>query len=178
VVLAALATVGGLVGIPHAIDVFHVGNKLEHFLAPVFEHSQKLYAIEAHGSAATEISLMVFSVVVAAIGISLATLFYLKKTDLPGKFTSKFSSLHRWVFNKWYVDELYDALFVNPTKQFGTFCWKGFDVKVIDGIVNGTGKVVTVFSTALRYTQSGLFQNYALTMVLGMVVMVAIFILQ
>ena len=48
----------------------------------------------------------------------------------------------------------------------------------IDGIVNGTGKLVTVLSTALRYTQSGLFQNYALTMVLGMVVMVAIFILQ
>jgi NADH-quinone oxidoreductase subunit L len=178
VVLAGLATVGGLIGIPHAIDVLHVGNKLEHFLAPVFEHSQKFYQIEAHGSAATEISLMVFSVVVAAIGITAATVMYLKRPDLPGKFTSKFSTLHRWVFNKWYVDELYDALFVNPTKQFGTFCWKGFDVKVIDGIVNGTGKVVTAFSTALRYTQSGLFHNYALTMVLGMVVMVAILILQ
>jgi NADH-quinone oxidoreductase subunit L len=49
---------------------------------------------------------------------------------------------------------------------------------VVDGIVNGTGKLVNVFSTALRYTQSGLIHNYALTMVLGMVVMVAIFILQ
>ncbi len=49
-VLAALATVGGLLGIPHAIDILHVGNQLEHFLAPVFEHSQKLYEIEAHGS--------------------------------------------------------------------------------------------------------------------------------
>ena len=98
--------------------------------------------------------------------------------NLPGKFTAAFSNLHRWVYNKWYVDEAYDALIVNPCKRFGTFCWKGFDLKVVDGIVNGTGKVVTVFSTALRYTQSGLFQNYALTMVLGMVVMVAIFILQ
>ena len=82
------------------------------------------------------------------------------------------------MFNKWYVDEAYDALFVNPTKKFGTFCWKGFDLKVVDGIVNGTGKVVNVLSAALRYTQSGLIHNYALTMVLGMVVMVAIFILK
>jgi NADH-quinone oxidoreductase subunit L len=178
VVLAALATVGGLVGIPHAIDFLHVGNRLEHFLAPVFHHSQELYKIEAHGSAATEIVLMVFSVVVAAVGIGFATLYYMKNPDLPAKFTSRFSGLHRAVFNKWYIDELYDALFVNPTKKFGTFCWKGFDLKVVDGIVNGTGKVVTAFSSALRYTQSGLFHNYALTMVLGMVVMVAIFILQ
>ena len=49
---------------------------------------------------------------------------------------------------------------------------------MVDGIVNGTGKVVSAFSTALRYTQSGLLHNYALTMVLGTVVMVAIFILK
>jgi NADH-quinone oxidoreductase subunit L len=178
VVLAALATVGGFVGIPHAIDVFHVGNKLEHFLAPVFEHSQKTYEIAAHGTAAAEITGMVMSVVIGLIGIGLATWLYMKDPTLPAKFTSKFSSLHRWVFNKWYVDELYDALFVNPTKKIGTFCWKGFDLKVVDGIVNGTGKLVNGIASALRYTQSGLFQNYALTMVVGMVVMVAIFILQ
>jgi NADH-quinone oxidoreductase subunit L len=178
VVLAALATVGGLIGIPHAIDFLHVGNRLEHFLAPVFEHSQHLYEIEAHGTAATEISLMVLSVIIAVIGISAATVMYLKNPGLPAKFTSSFSKLHRWVYNKWYIDELYDALFVNSTKNLGTFCWKGFDVKVVDGIVNGTGKVVNAFSTALRYTQSGLIHNYALTMVLGMVVMVAVLILK
>jgi NADH-quinone oxidoreductase subunit L len=178
VVLAALATVGGFIGIPHAIDVLHVGNKLEHFLAPVFHHSQQLYKIEAHGSASTEMILMVVSVAIAAVGISAATVMYLKNPELPAKFVAKFSGLHRWAYNKWFVDELYDALFVNPTKNFGRFCWKGFDVKVVDGVVNGTGKLVNAFSTALRYTQSGLLHNYALTMVLGMVVMVAIFILQ
>ena len=80
-------------------------------------------------------------------------------------------------FNKWYVDEIYDALFVNSTKKFGTFCWKGFDVVVVDGVVNGLAKVVGALSAALRHTQTGLFQNYALTMVFGTVVMVAIFIL-
>jgi NADH-quinone oxidoreductase subunit L len=178
VVLAGLATVGGLIGIPHAIDIAHVGNKLNAFLAPVFHHSQELYKIEAHGSASTEIILMVFSVAVALAGIGLATVMYMKDPSLPGKFTAKFSTLHRAVFNKWYVDEIYDALFVNTTKKFGIFCWRGFDVKVVDGIVNGVAKLVGALSSVLRYTQTGLFQNYALTMVLGTVVMVAIFILK
>jgi NADH-quinone oxidoreductase subunit L len=179
VVLAFLATVGGLVGIPHVLGnlLGHIPNKLEHFLAPVFEHSQKLHQIEAHGSAATEFGLMGFSVVVALAGIALATVMYIKNPALPGKFTAKFSKLHRTVFNKWYVDEAYDALFVNTTKNLGIFCWKGFDVKVIDGIVNGVAKLVGVIAATLRHTQTGLFQNYALTMVLGTVVMVAIFIL-
>ena len=178
VVLAGLATVGGLIGIPHAIDIAHVGNKLNAFLAPVFHHSQELYKIEAHGSASTEIILMVFSVAVALAGIGLATVMYMKDPSLPGKFTAKFSTLHRAVFNKWYVDEIYDTLFVNSTKKLGIFCWKGFDVKVVDGIVNGVAKLVGALSSVLRYTQSGLFTNYALTMVLGTVVMLAIFILK
>ena len=178
VVLAGLATVGGLIGIPHVIDIAHVGNKLNAFLAPVFHHSQELYKIEAHGSASTEIILMVFSVAVALAGIGLATVMYMKDPSLPGKFTAKFSTLHRAVFNKWYVDEIYDTLFVNTTKKLGIFCWRGFDVKVVDGIVNGVAKLVGALSSVLRYTQSGLFQNYALTMVLGTVVMLAIFILK
>jgi NADH-quinone oxidoreductase subunit L len=179
VVLATLATVGGLVGIPHVLGnlLGHIPNKLENFLAPVFEHSQKLYNIEAHGSAATEFGLMGFSVVVALAGIALATIMYMKRPELPGKFTAKFSQLHRVVLNKWYVDEAYDGLFVNPTKKLGIFCWKGFDVKVIDGIVNGVAKLVGVIADTLRHTQTGFFQNYALTMVLGTVVMMAIFIL-
>ncbi len=179
VVLATLATVGGLIGIPHVLGnlLGHIPNKLEHFLAPVFEHAQHLHHIEAHGTTSTEITLMVFSVVVALAGIGLATVMYMKNPDLPGKFTAKFSRLHRTVFNKWYVDELYDTLFVNTTKKFGTFCWKGFDVIIVDGIVNGLAKLVGALSSVLRYTQSGLFQNYAMTMVLGTVVMVAIFIL-
>ncbi len=177
VVLAALAAVGGFLGIPHAIDFFHVGNKLDTFLAPVFRHSQELHNIAAHGTASTEISLMVFSVVVALIGIAIATVMYIKKPELPGKFTGKFAQLHRLVFNKWYVDEAYDVLFVNSTKKLGIFCWRGFDVSVIDGIVNGLARLIGAISATLRHTQSGLFQNYALTMVLGTVVMLAIFIL-
>jgi NADH-quinone oxidoreductase subunit L len=183
VVLAGLATVGGLVGIPNVLGklIGDIPNKLEHFLEPVFGPAQETYRIAVKESLAhatgVEFGLMGFSVVVALAGITLATIMYIKDPSLPGKFTAKFSQLHRAVFNKWYVDEIYDALFVNTTKKLGTFCWKGFDVLVVDGVVNGIGKVVSVSSSVLRYTQTGLFQNYALTMVLGTVVMVAIFIL-
>jgi len=177
VVLAGLATVGGFLGIPHPIDIAHIGHKLDQFLAPVFHQSQQLYNIEAHGTASTEIMLMIFSVVVALVGIGVATMMYLKNPDMPAKFTAKFAKLHRWVFNKWYVDEAYDILFVNSTKKFGIFCWRGFDVKIIDGIIHGLANLIGAISTALRHTQTGLFQNYALTMVFGTVVMLAIFIL-
>jgi len=178
VVLASLATIGGLIGIPHVIDVAHVGNKLEHFLAPVFEHTQKTYEIAAHGSASTEILLMVGSVLIGLTGIAIASWMYMKNPALPGKFTAKFSRLHRTVFNKWYIDELYDFLFVNPCKSFGLFLWKGFDVNVVDGVVNGVGRVMQLFSAGLRYIQSGFVQNYAMGMVIGVVVIVGFYVLR
>jgi NADH-quinone oxidoreductase subunit L len=179
IVLAALATVGGFVGVP---AVLGGSNHIHHFFEPVFGHAQEVYRIGikeslAHNHA-IEYGLMGLSIAIAVIGIGLAFTMYLKSPELPGRFVARFTQLHRWVYNKWFVDEAYDVLFVNSTKKFGTFCWKGFDLKVVDGIVNGTGKLVNICSTALRYTQSGLLHNYALTMVLGMVVMVAIFILQ
>ncbi|MEJ2469527.1 MAG: NADH-quinone oxidoreductase subunit L [Desulfuromonadales bacterium] len=177
VVLAFLATVGGYVGVPEALGGH---NQIHHFMEPVFGHAQEVYHIavkEAMHHNPIEYVLMALSVVLALIGIGVASVMYMKNPDLPAKFTAKFAKLHRWVFNKWYVDEAYDALFVETTKKLGIFCWRGFDVKVIDGIVNGLARVVGACSSALRHTQTGLFQNYALTMVLGTVVMVAIFIL-
>ncbi len=176
VVLAALATIGGLVGIPHAIDVAHIGNGIATYLDPVFGQAQELYKIEAHGEASTEIMLMVLSVVIAFVGIGAATVMYLKKPELPGKFTASFQGLHKVVFNKWYVDELYDFLFVNPCKNIGTFLWRGFDVKVVDGVVNGCGWVVKGIGTGLRYTQTGYLHNYAVAMVVGVVMIVGYYV--
>ena len=95
------------------------------------------------------------SVVIALIGIAIAFTMYMKNTELPEKFTAAFPTLHRAVYNKWYIDELYDYAFVNPCKAFGKFLWKGFDVVVVDGIVNGVANVVMGFSGVFRYMQSG-----------------------
>jgi NADH-quinone oxidoreductase subunit L len=177
-VLGVLALIGGFVGIPHVLGglLGHIPNKIEEFLAPVFHHTQQLHGIEAHGTPALEFGLMGVSIGIAIVGIFLAWVMYIKNPELPGKFVGAFRWLHKAVFNKWFVDELYDALFVNPTKKLGTFCWKGFDVKVVDGVVNGIGYLVRGFSQVLRITQTGQIHSYAMTMVLGMVVLVAVYV--
>lgn len=177
-VLGFLAVVGGYIGIPAVIGhtFGNIPNYFGDFLAPVFKPTQDLYNISAHGSPAAEFGLMGVSVGIALCGIFLAYIMYIKNPALPGKFVASFTGLWRAVFNKWYVDELYDALVVNPTKKIGTFCWKGFDVRVVDGVVNGIGRLINAFSNVLRYTQSGLSHNYAMSMTLGVVVILAFYV--
>jgi len=74
------------------------------------------------------------------------------------------------------MDEIYDFAFVNPCKALGNFLWKGFDVVVVDGVVNGVAAVVKGFSGVLRYMQTGLVHNYAFSMALGAVVIVAAYL--
>jgi len=87
-----------------------------------------------------------------------------------------FPVLHRAVYNKWYVDEIYDFMIVNPCKAFSNFLWKGFDVVVVDGIVNGVAAVVRGFSGVLRHVQTGMIHNYAFSMALGAVVIVGCYL--
>jgi len=172
-VLGLLAVIGGYIGIP---AVLGGANRFEHFLAPVFEHAQHLNGIHAHGSHATEYTLMAISVAIAIVGIFTAWVMYIKNPELPGKFVARFSAAHKVIFHKWYIDELYDFVFVVPCKRIGTFLWRGFDVKVVDGVVNGCAWVVKGLGTGLRYTQSGYLYNYAMVMVVGVVVIVGFFV--
>lgn len=172
-VLGFLAVVGGYIGVP---AVLGGSNHFHHFLDPVFGASLKLNAIEAHGTHATEYALMGISVAIAVIGIFVAWTMYIKNPELPAKFTTKFAGAYRVIFNKWYIDELYDFMFVNPCKKIGTFLWRGFDVKVVDGVVNGVGWVAKGIGSGLRYTQSGYLHNYAVAMVVGVVVIVGYYV--
>jgi NADH-quinone oxidoreductase subunit L len=74
------------------------------------------------------------------------------------------------------MDEIYDFLFVNPCKSFGNLLWKGFDVVIVDGIVNGTAKLVMAFSAGLKGLQSGYVHNYAMGMALGVVGILAFYL--
>ena len=172
-VLAFLALIGGYIGVP---KILGGANRFDAFLAPVFEHAQHANEIHAHGTHATEYTLMAVSVAIAIVGIFTAWVMYVRNPELPGKFVARFECAHRVIFNKWYIDELYDAVFVNPCKKIGTFLWRGFDVKVVDGVVNGCAWVVKGIGTGLRYTQSGYLYNYAMVMVVGVVVIVGFFV--
>ncbi|MBW6510581.1 MAG: NADH-quinone oxidoreductase subunit L [Desulfuromonadaceae bacterium] len=174
-ILGLLAVIGGYVGVP---AILGGANHIHHYFEPVFGEAIKLNNITAHGTHATEYALMAISVGIAVFGIFLAWTMYIKNPALPGQFVAKFTGIHRVIFNKWYVDEIYDALFVNPIKRLGTFLWKGIDVRVVDGIVNGVGKLVNVSSMLLRYTQSGYVHNYAFMMVVGMLFIVGFYILR
>ena len=129
-------------------------------------------AVEDH--AALELTLMAVSSLVAFAGIGLATFLWLKRKDIPAQMASQFSGVHKVLLNKYYVDEAYDATIVQPIKvvsQDGL--WRGFDVKVVDGAVNGAGYFVSGVSIILRLLQNGSVKTYAAAIFAGAVSILA-----
>ncbi|AZQ68046.1 NADH-quinone oxidoreductase subunit L [Silicimonas algicola] len=107
------------------------------------------------------------------IGLGLAYLFYILRPDLPGKLAANQAPLYRFLLNKWYIDEIYDFLFVRPAKALGRFLWKQGDGTTIDGFLNGVALGVVPFFTRLAgRAQSGYIFTYAFAMVLGILVLV------
>ncbi len=112
------------------------------------------------------------SILIAVTGIGLAYVFYLCGNKiLPAAFRAKFTWLYRIVSNKYYIDEIYDAVFVHPCMKACQFLMR-FDGRVVDGFVNGVASVVDLFSKALRLIQTGLVQNYILIQVVGVIVFI------
>lgn len=168
IILAIFSVVGGFVGIP---EVFTAnGHQLNNFLEPVFRESNKILAVHPL-SHTTEYSLMAVSVAGALIGLWVAW----KKFAAYQISTAPETGLGKILANKWYVDELYDAVITRPMHAFGDFLGNVVDKKGIDGIVNGTGKFVNYGSRQVRWLQSGQVGAYILLMVLGIL---GLFIIQ
>lgn len=164
IVLAILSVVGGWVGIP---EVFaEHAHSLEHFLAPIFAESAKL-AEQHHLSASQEYLMMGASTAAIFVVILLAINSY-KKYQASDEAAA--SGLGKVLENKWYIDELYDAVVVNPLHSIAGFFKNIIEKSGIDGLVNGVGKLVGYGSRQLRLVQSGQVGNYILIMVLCMVV--------
>ena len=107
---------------------------------------------------------------VMAIGLFIAWYAYLRNPKFPAVFVEQFGVLHKFVYNKWYFDELYDFLFVRPAFWLGKVFWKVGDVGIIDRFgPNGAAWVVAQGSTYARKVQSGYLYSYALVMLLGLV---------
>jgi NADH-quinone oxidoreductase subunit L len=164
VALAGATIVAGLaLGIPSPS-----GTAFARFLAPVFP----LHEGAEHGGLASYI-LLVLSVVVAAAGVLLAFLTYQSRPVKPEAIGRPRNWLHALVLNKYFVDEIYAALFVRPFVRLARFCAQALDLGVIDGIVNGVGRAFVAWASGMRRVQTGYVVNYALTMLLGAVVIVA-----
>lgn len=170
-VLAILSALGGFMGVPAVIsEVFgaHDANWLAHWLDPVVPHSVPLQPGMGHG---TEWALMGLSVAGAVLGIFLARNLY---SDLAkaSALQQKFGTLHRILSHKWYVDEVYSLLFVRPLVNFSKALWKSVDVLIIDGIVNGLGRVSAWTGQTVRVIQTGSMQTYAIMALLGLLITV------
>jgi NADH-quinone oxidoreductase subunit L len=177
----------------------HVGNAFEHFLEPVFEHPVK---IGSHGEESLEWLLMGVSVAIALAGLMLARQFYLANPALPENLMNRFRGLYTTLLNKYWVDEIYDALIVNRTKGLGTLLAR-FDLGVIDGGVNGSAwltrttaslsgfldfwvvdfavrrsDLIYYLSYPIRRLQTGVVQNYAAFTVGGIVLLVSYFVMR
>jgi NADH-quinone oxidoreductase subunit L len=171
VALAILSLTAGWVGIPA-----EGMNAIDPFLAPVLQAHEA--AEHATGHSGVEYALLVVSVAAAACGIALAYAFYVASPGLSPRLASAAGALYRVSFNKWYVDELYDAVFVRPTVALARALWRGVDEAVIDGAVNGVGRVTQAWAALLRVMQSGQLQHYALFMALGAVLVVGVYFLR
>jgi NADH-quinone oxidoreductase subunit L len=188
IVLATGSVAAGWVGWPHAIGGH---NRIEAFLEPAFEAHEMAPATEfqvgvgragappetqapAHEPAPadeqTERMLMALSTGLALAGLGLAWYFWLANRKAADGVARAAGPIHTLLLNKYYVDELYDAVIVRPIHAVSrTVLWKGADAALIDGSVNGVGKAVQGTSAALRRLQSGSVRAYAASLFLGVV---------
>ncbi|MCA3273987.1 MAG: NADH-quinone oxidoreductase subunit L [Roseomonas sp.] len=107
-------------------------------------------------------------------GIALAYVMYMFAPSLPGALARAFPGVHRFLLNKWYFDELYDAIFVRPAQALARGFWKIGDVRIIDGVPNGLAASVAGAARQAVALQTGRVASYAFTMIAGLVLLVSL----
>jgi NADH-quinone oxidoreductase subunit L len=193
IALAVGSILAGYIGVPHALGGH---NALHAWLEPVFEAPHAAAegapaegglaeaapaepAAEAalHAEEALELTLMGVSSAIAVLGILIAFAIWVRKRVIAERFAETYPGIHRLLLNKYYVDELYDASIVQPIKVISRDgLWRGFDVSVIDGLVNGAGRVVDTGATTLRRLQTGSVRAYAGSLFVGVIVILGYYL--
>jgi NADH-quinone oxidoreductase subunit L len=168
VILAGLSVVAGFIGIP----IIEGANLIRAYLDPVFTRyplppGDFSHALHQPG---LELVMLVVSLALSVAGILLAMYLYLIGTTLPERISTQFSRLYRVLLAKYYVDELYDRLIVEPIKRGAAWLWVRVDMGLVDATVNQAGEFLRQDSAWLSRVQSGFVRNYALSIFLGAVV--------
>jgi NADH-quinone oxidoreductase subunit L len=112
--------------------------------------------------------------VVGLAGIALAYALYMLAPGIPGQLAARFAGLYRFLLNKWYFDELYDALFVRPAQYLARAFWKTGDARLIDGVPNGAAGLAVQAARGAVRIQTGRVANYAFAMIIGLVLFVTL----
>ena len=187
IVLAIGSVAAGWIGIPHALGGH---NQLHAWLEPAFAApvaagegaavdagpaGEEAAAEEDH--AALELRLMGVSLTIAVVGIAIAWYIWVKRRSIAENAAREFAGLHRLLLHKYYVDEIYDAIIVQPIKSASTEgLWRWFDVRVIDGAVNGAASIVDGSAAVLRRLQSGSVRAYAGSLFVGVVMILSYYL--
>ncbi len=171
-ILGGLSVIGGWIGIPKLLGGETIPNFFEHYLEPAVSKYGHVH-IE-HYSHTTEFSLMGLSVLIAVIGWFLARSMYsaLKK-DLPDP--AKYGGIQKLLWNKYWIDEIYDTIIVRPLKYLSTNIFLNIsDKKLIDGFADGSASGWRKVSNLFSYLQTGNIQAYGFYMIVGIAVAVVV----
>jgi NADH-quinone oxidoreductase subunit L len=125
-----------------------------------------------HPALAAELAPLAASV----LGILIAFIFYVASPSLPALYAARFAGLYRFVYNKWYFDELYDKIFVQPTLRLANFAWHFGDEQLIDSVPTGLANLTTDASSETVKLQTGSIALYAFIMLIGLLGFLSIFL--
>lgn len=175
-ILAFLSAFGGFLGLPALLGEH--ANILEGWLEPVFAAANANLRT-GHAAVSTELILMGASVGIAISAIILARHVYVKHPDIAVRTAGRFKTIHALLWNKWYLDNIYETLVVRPTTWLSrAVLLRVVDQGMIDGALNGSGRLTAALGATIRRMQSGVAQNYASVVVAGIVVILALILLR
>jgi NADH-quinone oxidoreductase subunit L len=172
VVLAILSIFGGWFALP----AFWGGSDyFSNFLAPVFGNREAVAGASEAAASSTEVTFAIIAVTTALIGFLVAYWLYIRQPGKPAELAKSMKGAYTTLFHKYYVDELYAAVVVKPLLWLSTkVLWQTVDVRMIDGAVNGVAYGATEVGDNVRHAQSGNTRSYAVWVVIGALVVIAI----
>jgi NADH-quinone oxidoreductase subunit L len=167
-ILAFLSVFGGWIAFPGAY------NKMESWLAPVFHR----FPVNGPAIEAQPFSLlsMILTLAVTLVGYLVAQQIYLRRSPAPEQVGASAPLVYRLLYHRYYVDELYDWVFVRPIKLGGRLIYRFFELDLVDAAVDGTGSLVRWMGGHARASQTGYVRNYALGILFGAVLVVGYYV--
>ena len=160
IVLAVLSVFAGYIGLPAVLG--HKADLFGRFLEPVVRAAEPV-------SAAIEWNLILLSTVAAVGGLFIAYLFYIRQPAVPGRLAARLPWLYKLLMGKYYVDEFYEAVIVRPAVRGSELVYGHFDLKIIDGALDGSAAAADAAGRGFSRLQTGLIKDYALAFFLGVI---------
>jgi len=175
-ILAGLSVVGGFIGLPAVVGHGEL-NWIHHWLGSSYGGPVAEASVAEHGAGFVLIEwlLILLGAAIAVVGVLFALSAYRRHgLAYDAELRSRFGAVYGWASGKYYWDELYDRTIVRPMLGLADRGFASFDRHVVDGAVNGIGRLASGTSRVLRFIQTGFVQNYATAIVIGVVLVIAL----